>query len=279
MPDGTVKIVVPPLAPPEDVDVELMKVDPEAHGAPPGEHERVVVAIDSNTYPPGGDTPEDIAYSPSVELWIMLPDGESTACAEGRAKVYTVASGDWRLVEHRCETDESGNVWIVSEIERLGAFALVIDDSPAPPAPVAAAVVPAATTTTVLTMPQGTASQGTVSQGTAVQRTSLPARAPTPIPTQAPTPLPVPSGKTVAASVSFVPTPTPTAVPSSAERTTPVLQASTVGQSSGGFNGMILAALGVLLLAGAFIVLFLFYRGVRRYRRYRRWRRYVGQYR
>lgn len=264
MPDGTVKIVVPPLAPPEDVDVELMKVDPEAHGAPPGEHERVVVAINSNTYLPGGDTPQDIAYSPSVELWMLLPDDESTACAEGKTKVYSVVSGDWRLVEHRCETDESGNVWIVSKIERLGAFALVIDDSPVPPAPVAAAVVPAATPTpaataiTVLTVPQGTA----------VQRTSLPALAPTPTPTQVPTPLPIPGVKVVAASVSFVPTPTPTAVPSSTQGSMPVLQASTVGQSSGGFNWMMLAALVVLLSIGAIIVVFA-------YRDRRRWRRYI----
>ena len=259
LPDGTVKIVVPSLAPPKDVDIELMKVDPEAHGAPPGERKRVVVAIDSNTYPPGGDTPEDIAYSPNVELWIMLPDGESAACTEGKAKVYSVVSGDWRLVEHRCETDESGNVWIVSEIERLGAFALVIDDSPALPTPVAVAVAPTATPTpattptTVLTMPQGTA----------VQRTSLPARAPTPTPTQAPAPPPIPSSKAVAESVSFIPTPTPTAVPSSTQRSMPVLQASTVGQSSGGFDWMMLAALGVPLLIGVFIV-FVVYRHRRR---------------
>ena len=228
LPDGTVKIVVPPLAPPKDVDIELMKVDPQAPGAPPVEQERVVVAIDSNTYPPGGDTPEDVAYSPNVELWIMLPDGESTACAEGKTKVYSVVSGDWSLVEHRCETDESGNVWVVSEIERLGAFALVIDDSPAMPTPVAAAVAPTATptmpaptTTTVLRMPQGTA----------VQRTSLPARAPTPIPTQAPDPPPIPNGKTVTAPVSFIPTPTPTAVAVIyAQSSMPVLQASAGGQ-------------------------------------------------
>ena len=88
LPDGTMKIVVPPLAPPKDVDIELMKVDPETHGAPPEEQDLIVVEIDSNTYSPGGDTPEDAAYSPGVELWILLADGESTACAEGRAKVY-----------------------------------------------------------------------------------------------------------------------------------------------------------------------------------------------
>ena len=248
LPDGTVKIVVPPLAPPKDVDIELMKLDPPAHGAPPEERERVVVAIDSNTYPPGGDTPEDVAYSPSVELWIMLTDGESTACAEGRAKVYEVVSGDWRPVEHRCETDESGRVWIVSEIERLGAFALVIDDSPVTPVPVAAAVTLAATptpapagpTTIVLTMPQGTA----------VQRTLLTAQAPTPIPTQAPALMPAPNGRTET-SPALMPTPAPTAAAAPTQESIPVLQAATVEQSSGEFNWMMLAALGVLFLAGA----------------------------
>ena len=56
LPDGTVKIVVQPLAPPKDVDIELMKVNLQAHGQPPGEKERVVVAIESNTYPPGEET-------------------------------------------------------------------------------------------------------------------------------------------------------------------------------------------------------------------------------
>ena len=134
LPDGTVKIVVPSLSPPEDVDIELMKLNLQAHGVPPGERERVVVAIQSNTYPPGGDTPEDVAYSPAVELWVMLPSGEETACDAGRVRVYSV-QGDWSLLEHRCESDESGNEWAVVEVERLGAFALVIDDSPAPPTP------------------------------------------------------------------------------------------------------------------------------------------------
>ncbi len=263
LPGGTAKIVVPSLAPPKDVDIELMKLNLMAHGVPPGERERVVVAIDSNTYPPGGDTPEDVAYSPSVELWVMLLDSENSACAEGKTRVYSAQSGDWSLVEHRCETDDSGNVWAVSEIERLGAFALVIDDSPAPPAPVAAAVTPAATPTPAAVVLAATPT-------TVLQRTSMPARAPTPIPTQAPTPLPIPSSKTVNAPVSFIPTPTATAVASSTQRTTPVLQASTVGQSSGGFNWMILATLVVPLLAGAFIVIFLVYR---------RRRRGVGQHR
>ena len=61
-----------------------MKVNLQAHGVPPGDRERVVVAIESNTYPPGGDTPEDVAYSPFVELWVMLPAGDAAACCRGQ---------------------------------------------------------------------------------------------------------------------------------------------------------------------------------------------------
>ena len=130
LPDGTVKLIVQPLSPPRDVDIELMKLNLQAHGQPPGEQERVVVAIESNTYEPGGDTPEDVAYAPYVELWVQLPQEDAAACDENRARVYSVQSGDWSLIEHRCETDESGNVWAVTQVERLGAFALVIDDAP-----------------------------------------------------------------------------------------------------------------------------------------------------
>ena len=53
LPDGTVKIIVQPLSPPRDVDIELMKLNTEAHGEPLRDSERVVLALDSNTYSPG----------------------------------------------------------------------------------------------------------------------------------------------------------------------------------------------------------------------------------
>ena len=54
LPDGTVKIVVASARRLlKDVDIELMKVNLQAHGVPPGAQERVVVAIQSNTYEPG----------------------------------------------------------------------------------------------------------------------------------------------------------------------------------------------------------------------------------
>ena len=253
LPDGTVKIVVQPLAPPKDVDIELMKVNLQAHGQPPEEQERVVVAIESNTYEPGGDTPEDVAYAPYVELWVQLPQEDAAACDESRARVYSVQSGAWSLVEHRCETDESGKVWAVAEVERLGAFALVIDDAAvaATPTPVAAAV--AATPTAI------PASAPAV----AVQRISLPAQPPTPVPTSVPTAVPMPNGKTTVAP-AMAPTPTPTAVPAGNEPSAPMMQASAGDGGSGGFGRIILAALGLPMLIGTLIVVYLLYRERRR---------------
>ena len=253
LPDGTVKLIVQSLSPPRDVDIELMKVNLQAHGHPPGEQERVVVAIESNTYEPGGDTPEDVAYTPAVELWVQLPQEDAAACDESRARVYSVKSGAWSLLEHRCETDESDKVWAVAEVERLGAFALVIDDAPvvATPIPVAAAV--AATPTAI------PASAPAV----AVQRISLPAQAPTPTPTQIPTPMPLPNGKR--ASVQTIgPAPTQTAVPTATESSAQTLQASSGDDGSGSFGSIVLAAIGVPLLIGALIVAYLLYRERRR---------------
>ena len=253
LPDGTVKLIVQPLSPPRDVDIELMKLNLQAHGQPPGEQERVVVAIESNTYEPGGDTPEDVAYSPYVELWVQLPQEDATACDEDKTRVYSVEAETWNLVEHRCEIDESGHVWAVAEVERLGAFALVIDDAPvaATPTPVAAAV---AATPTVIP-----ASAPAV----AVQRLSLPAQPPTPTPISVPTPVPMLNGKTTVAP-AMAPTPTPTAVPMGNEPSAPTMQASADDEGSGGFGRIILAALGVPMLIGTLIVVYLLYRERRR---------------
>ena len=54
----------------------------------------MVVAIESNTYEPGGDTPEDVAYSPYVELWVQLPQEDAAACDEGKTRVYSVEAGN-----------------------------------------------------------------------------------------------------------------------------------------------------------------------------------------
>ena len=253
LPDGTVKIIVQPLSPPRDVDIELMKVNLQAHGQPPGEKERVVVAIESNTYEPDGDTPEDVAYTPAVELWVELPEEDAAACDESRARVYSVKSGAWSLIEHRCETDESDKVWAVAEVERLGAFALVIDDAPvvATPTPVAAAVAPTPTA-----IPAS-------APAVIVQRISLPAQPPTPTPTQIPTPMPLPNGKR--ASVQTIgPAPTQTAVPAATESLAQTLQASSEDGDSGSFGSIVLAAIGAPLIIGLFIVGYLAYRERRR---------------
>ena len=253
LPDGTVKIIVQPLSPPRDVDIELMKVNLQAHGQPPGEQERVVVAIESNTYESDGDTPEDVAYTPAVELWVELPEEDAAACDESRARVYSVKSGAWSLIEHRCETDESDKVWAVAEVERLGQFALVIDDAPvvATPTPVAAAVAPTPTA-----IPAS-------APAVAVQRVSLPAQPPTPTPTQIPTPMPLPNGKR--ASVQTIgPAPTQTAVPAATESLAQTLQASSEDGDSGSFGSIVLAAIGAPLIIGLFIVGYLAYRERRR---------------
>ena len=253
LPDGTVKIVVEPESPPKDVDIELMKVNLQAHGQPPGEQERVVVAIESNTYEPGGDTPEDVAYAPYVELWVQLPEEDAAACDESKTRVYSVETGTWSLIEHRCETDESDKVWAVAQVERLGAFALVIDDAPVSPTPTPVAAAVAATATAI------PASAPAV----AVQRISLPAQPPTPTPISVPTPVPMPNGKTTVAP-AMAPTPTPTAVPAGNEPSAPMMQASAGDGGSGGFGRIILAALGVPMLIGTLIVVYLLYRERRR---------------
>ena len=248
LPDGTVKLIVQPLSPPKDVDIELMKLNLLAHGQPPEEQERVVVAIESNTYEPDGDTPEDVAYSPYVELWVQLPQEDAAACDEGKARVYSVQSGDWSLVEHRCETDESGKVWAVAQVEQLGQFALVIDDAPVSPTPTPVAAALATPTNSII--------KARPAPAPAIVRISLPAQPPTPTPISVPTPVPMLNGKTTVAP-AMAPTPTPTAVPAGNEPSAPTMQASAGDGGSGGFGKIILAALGVPMLIGTLIVVYL----------------------
>ena len=243
LPDGTVKIVVQSLSPPKDVDIELMKLNLQAHGQPPGEQERVVVAIESNTYEPGGDTPEDVAYRPAAELWVQLPQEDAAACDESKARVYSVQSGAWSLIEHHCETDESGQVWAVTQVERLGQFALVIDDAPVSPTPTPVAAALATPTNSVIKAP-----------APAIVRISLPAQPPTPTPISVPTPVLVPNEKTTVAPTIM---PTPTAVPVDNEPSAPPMQATAGDGNSGGFGKIILAALGVPMLIGTLIVVYL----------------------
>ena len=259
LPDGAVKIVVAPLAPPMDVDVELMKVSVDALGQPPGERQRVVAAIDSNTYLPGADTPSDHAYSPYAELWVMLPSGEADACEEGRVRLHSLRSGAWSLVEHRCSTDDSGNVWAVSQIERLGAFVLTVSDElPPTPVPTVSASAGTDATRTKIT-------RVVIPARTAEQRTVLPAQAPTPLPIRiaappTPTPDEEPSAAPAVAAPVFEPTPTATPAPVPSQKSSPPLQASDDSPVSGEFNRTLLAAVSIPLIAGAVIVRLLYRR-------------------
>ena len=254
LPNGTVKLVVQPLSPPRDVDVELMKVNLQAHGTAPAAHERVVLALETNTYEPDGENPIDVVYTPEAELWLQLQKEDASVCDEGRARAYSVVSGQWHLMEHRCERDGSGYAWVVTNVERLGKFVLTVGEAPATATPTPA---PAA-----LAAPSGFVTRVATS---VVQQTSLPAQDPTPVPTPVPTLLPIPDGKPVAAS-AFIPTPTPTAAAATTltEKTVPVVKTSSDEQSSSGFSRIILAALGVPLAIGAIIVGFFVYRERRR---------------
>ena len=250
LPDGMVKLVVQPLSLPRDVDVELMKVNLQAHGTAPAVHERVVLALETNTYEPDGENPIDVVYAPEAELWLRLQEEDASVCDEGMARVYSVVSGQWHLMEYRCERDESGYAWVVTNMERLGKFVLAIGDAPATATPTPA---PAA-----LAAPSGFVTPVAPS---AARQTSLPAQDPTPVPTPVPTPLPIPDSKPVAA-YTFIPTPTPTsaATPALTEKSVSVVKASSDDQSSNGFSRIVLAALGVPLAIGAIIVGFLVYR-------------------
>ena len=253
---GTVKLAVQPLSPPRDVDVELMKVNLQAHGTAPVAHERVVLVLETNTYEPDGENPIDAIYTPEAELWLQLRKEDAGMCDEGRARAYSVVSGQWHLLEHRCERDESGYAWIVTNVERLGKFVLAIGDAPATATPTPAPVA--------LDAPSGFVTP--VATSTARQ-TSLPAQDPTPVPTPVPTPLPIPDSKPVTAP-AFIPTPTSTSTVTATltEKSVSVVKASSDEQSSNGFSRIILAALGVPLAIGAIVVGFLVYRERRRNR-------------
>ena len=129
-PDSTVRLIVPENAVSSDVDIRVERLEVDSQPEPPGEWERVVLAFELDTLTPGGATRRPTTYNPGVELRLLLPEDDAGACAAGRVDVYRVVSGQWRSLEHRCETDEDGRVWAVSVLTRFSTFALVIDDAP-----------------------------------------------------------------------------------------------------------------------------------------------------
>ena len=142
--DGAARLVVPAGAATEELEIRFEKLDlASLSGQPPGDGLNVVLVIDVNTFKVGSNIRVPTTYEEGVDLWLQLPDGEESACVEGRVGVYHVNQGDWTLVEHRCESDESGQSWAVSILTHFSIYTLVIDPAPASQA----SAHPAATST------------------------------------------------------------------------------------------------------------------------------------
>ena len=131
-PDSTLRLIVPENAVSADVDIEAKKLDVDWLPAPPGEQERVVLAVELNTFSPGGETAQPSTYSPAAELRLLLPEDEEASCDAGRVRVYRVDAGEWELLEHRCETDDTDRVWAVSVLTSFSTFGLTVNDAAYP---------------------------------------------------------------------------------------------------------------------------------------------------
>ena len=198
--DGMARLVVPAGAAPEVLEIRFERRDLEnLSGAPPLANLQAVLAVDANTYRVGSDIPTPTTYAKGVELWLMLPWGEESACVQDRARVYRVEPIQWELVEHRCETDELGRGWTVSILTHFSTYVLVLDPSPRVPPPSSGSG-------------SGTAPQpaATPSPGPTPEPAATPSPSPTPEPTAAPAPSPTPGPE---ATPSPSPAPEPTAAP------------------------------------------------------------------
>ena len=82
-PDSTLPLIVPENAVSADVDIEAKKLDVDSLPAPPGEQERVVLAVELNTFSPGGETAQPSTYSPAAELRLLLPGGRGSIVRRG----------------------------------------------------------------------------------------------------------------------------------------------------------------------------------------------------
>ena len=131
-PDSTLRLIVPENAASAEVDIEVQKLDVESLPAPPGDQERVILAVEFQTLAPGTETPQPTTYSPGAELRLLLPEDEEASCNAGRVRVYRVDDGQWELLDHRCETGEDGRVWAVSVLTSFSAFVLTVDDTAYP---------------------------------------------------------------------------------------------------------------------------------------------------
>ena len=131
-PDSTLRLIVPENAASAEVDIEARKLDVDSLSAPPGDQERVILAVQLQTLAPGSETPQPITFSPGAELRLLLPEDEEASCNAGRVRLYRVDDGEWELLNHRCETNEEGRVWAVSILTSFSVFVLTVDDAAYP---------------------------------------------------------------------------------------------------------------------------------------------------
>ena len=170
-------------------------------------------------------------------------------------RLYSVQR-DWSLLEHRCESDESRDVWAVVEVERLGAFALVVDDSPATPTPTPTPAAAAIGDAYQL----GDRECVNCNCAHVAARTAADTCADCRSHSLCPCPGRAGDRQVLETFPTATPMPTPTAVPQESEPPAPVVQASAGEGGSGGIGRMALAAVGVPMLFGALIALLLLYR-------------------
>ena len=78
-PDSTLRLIVPENAASADVDIELEKLDPASQTSPPGEQERVILAVDLQTLAPGSET--------SSAHHLLPRSGTETAAARARGSL------------------------------------------------------------------------------------------------------------------------------------------------------------------------------------------------
>ena len=137
--------VIPAGAAPEILEIRLDKLDLDSiTGQPPADGADTVLAVEINTFKVGDDVPTPTTYLQGVELWLLIPEGEESSCAEERVEVYRVEPNQWALVEHRCEVDNEGYVWAVSTLTYFSVYTLVIESAPAPATPTPEPTVPPA---------------------------------------------------------------------------------------------------------------------------------------
>ena len=139
--DGRARLRVPAGAVSEHLEIRMATVDVSSLSANPyGSVGDTVLAIEVNTYVVGTDILKPTTYEKGVELWLKLPEGEESACFEGRAYVFLVDGDEWTRVRHSCAIDSEGTNWTLSILTHFSVYALMIrpadqSDEGIPPMP------------------------------------------------------------------------------------------------------------------------------------------------